>query len=62
MKEKEAYNPPKVDIWEHVREEFIIYHYQHKGDQAIIDRTIFWKLGTIISRSYSGPNEPIMEK
>ena len=37
----EASKPNKGVIWKHVREEFIIYHYQHKGDQAIIDKTNF---------------------
>ena len=32
-----------------MRAESIIYHYQHKGDQAIIDREFFWTLGTLLS-------------
>ena len=44
MKEKEANEPPKRLIWEHVRAEFIIYHYQHKEDSAIIDRIIIFDL------------------
>ena len=34
---KRASQPPKGVIWEHMREEFVIFHQQHKGDQAIID-------------------------
>ena len=37
-KEKEDSDPPKGVVWEHVRAGLIIYYYQHKGDQAIIDR------------------------
>ena len=45
-----------------MRSEFIIYHYQHKGYQSIIDTAIVLTLGTLLSRSYSSPNEPIIEK
>ena len=39
-KEKEASKPPKGVILEHLRAELIIYHYQLKGDQSIINRDI----------------------
>ena len=41
-KEKEASKPPKGVILEHLRAEFIIYHYQLEGDQSIINREICW--------------------
>ena len=39
MKEKEASKPPKG-----VNSEIIIYHYQYKGEQDIIDKIIVLKL------------------
>ena len=43
-KKTAASKPPKRVILKHVWVEFIIYNYQHKGDQAIIDRTMFMDL------------------
>ena len=43
-KEKKASKLSRGVIREHVREEIFIYNYQHKGDQAIIDRIIFMDL------------------
>ena len=39
-KEKDSYEPYKLFMGEHERGWFIIYHYQHKGDPASINRGI----------------------
>ena len=45
----ETSKPSKGVMREIFRAEFINYHYQHKGNQAIINWAIFRTLGTITS-------------